>query len=212
MGMYNAMVTNTSSAPSRRERLRAQTLQEIEDACFAIIDEEGADALSVAAVARSMAMSAPGVYRYFPSRDALIAHLVTLSYQQLTDAMSSAAQGAGRSPRTRLQLLVGAYRDWAVRYRRRYGMLFGERAAALPSDVTTNTPLDQAMALLVDMLTAIQGTAPTATTSGDRTLDGQLQVWADAQQRPAVPPATARAAIVIWTRVHGIVSLELTGI
>ena len=212
MVVYYMTMANTPPTLNRRERLRAQTLQEIEDACFAIIDAEGVDALSIAAIARSMAMSAPALYRYFPSRDALVAHLVTLSYQQLTDAMGHAVQSAGRSPRTRLRLLIAAYRDWALRYRRRYGMLFGERAADLPSDVTTNTPLDQAMALLVDLLTAIQGTAPAANTSGDRTLDGQLQVWARTQQRPDTAPSAARAAIAIWTRVHGIVSLELTGL
>jgi len=100
---------------NRRERLRAQTFQEIEDSSFAIIDADGVHALSIAALARSMAMSAPAVYRYFPSRDALIAHLVTLSYQQLAIAMSQAAEGTRRAPRTRVRLLVAAYRDWALR-------------------------------------------------------------------------------------------------
>jgi hypothetical protein len=47
-----------------------------------------------------------------------------------------------------------------------------------------------------------------------RTLDGQLRRWARSQERPDTAPraATATAAILIWTRIHGIVSLELTGI
>jgi AcrR family transcriptional regulator len=209
---YHAKMNDESRTVSRRERLRIQTLREIEDASFAIIDADGAHALSVAALARSMAMSAPAVYRYFPSRDALLAHLVTLSYQQLAAAMSHAAGDSRRAPRARVRLLVAAYRDWALRYRRRYGMLFGERAADLPSDVNTETALDQSMALLVDLLVAIQDAAPAETTSGDRTLDGQLRQWARAQMRPGTSPRAASAAILIWTRVHGIVSLELTGI
>jgi AcrR family transcriptional regulator len=203
------MVTEPPTV-SRRERLRAQTLQEIEDASYAIVDAEGVHALSVAAVARTLAMSAPGIYRYFPSRDALVAHLVTRSYQQLTDALVAAVGGNRRAPRARLRLLVAAYRDWALQHRRRYGMLFGERAHDLPAEAITQTPLDQAMALLIDLLTATQGTG-TAATSGDRTLDGQLRVWAREQMRPDTAPSAARAAILIWTRVHGIVSLELTG-
>jgi AcrR family transcriptional regulator len=205
-------VTDTTPALNRRERLRVQTLREIEDACFGIIDAEGVDALSIAAVARSMVISAPALYRYFPSRDALVTHLVTLSYQDLADTMSRAVEGAGGSPGTRLRLLVAAYRDWALGHRRRYGMLFGERVADPPGGTTANTPLDQSMALLVDMLTAIQDSGPPAATSGDRTLDGQLRDWARTQQRPGTSPSAARAAIVIWTRVHGIVSLELTGV
>jgi AcrR family transcriptional regulator len=209
---YDATMTDQPRMMSRRERLRAQTFQEIEDSSFAIIDAEGVHALSIAALARSMAMSAPAVYRYFPSRDALIAHLVTLSYQQLATAMSQAAEGTRRAPRARVRLLVAAYRDWALRHRRRYGMLFAERADDEPGQAPTQTPLDQAMALLIDLLVAIQDTASTETATGDRTLDGQLRQWARSQDRPDTAPRAATAAILIWTRVHGIVSLELTGI
>lgn len=205
-------MTNPPQTMSRRERLRAQTLQEIEDTSFAIIDTDGIHALSIAALARGMAMSAPAVYRYFPSRDALVAHLVTLSYQQLVAAMTQAVEGSGRTPRVRLRQLVAAYRDWALRYRRRYGMLFGEQVGDLPGDITEQTPLDQAMGLLIDLLTAVQGTAPADKSTGDRTLDGQLRQWARSQHRPDTPPRAAQAAILIWSRVHGIVSLELTGV
>jgi AcrR family transcriptional regulator len=204
-------MTDGLKTMSRRERLRAQTLKEIEDASFAIIDAEGAHALSIAALARSMAMSAPAVYRYFPSRDALLAHLITLSYEQLVAAIGGALEGSRRTPRARVRLLVAAYRDWALRYRRRYGMLFGQRIGAAPEDAGAQTPLDQAMAQLIDLLAAIPEKAPVEVSSGDRTLDGQLRTWARTQQRPETPPRAARAAIVIWTRVHGIVSLELTG-
>jgi len=197
---------------SRRERLRVQTLQEMEEASFAIIDAEGVHALSIAALARSMAMSAPAIYRYFPSRDALVAHLITLSYEQLVAAIGEALEGSRRAPRARVRLLVGAYRDWALRYRRRYGMLFGQRAGVAPQDVSARTPMDEAMALLVDLLAAVAAGAPGETGSGDRTLDGQLRMWARGQQRPETAPRVARAAIVVWTRVHGIVSLELTGL
>src|SRR3954451_14909168 len=95
-------MTTQPPAMNRRERLRAQTFQEIEESSFAIIDADGVHALSIAALARSMAMSAPAVYRYFPSRDALVAHLITLSYGQLTDAMARPVQGSRRAPRARV--------------------------------------------------------------------------------------------------------------
>jgi AcrR family transcriptional regulator len=197
---------------SRRERLRAQTFREIEDSSFAIIDADGVHALSIAALARSLAMSGPALYRYFASRDALVDHLTTLSYQQLATAMSDAAAGSRRTPRTRLRLLVAAYRDWALGHRRRYGMLFAERADDALAEVSPRTPLDQAMALLVDLLVAIQDGTAADGTSGDRALDGQLRTWARTQGRPDTTPRAATAAILIWTRVHGIVSLELTGV
>ncbi|WP_416960421.1 TetR/AcrR family transcriptional regulator [Streptomyces sp. Agncl-13] len=206
-------MTNEPQTVSRRERLRVQTLQEIEDESFAIIDAGGVHTLSIAALARGMAMSAPAVYRYFPSRDALVAHLTTLAYRQLATAMSQAvADGGRRAPRARVGLLVAAYRDWALSHRRRYGMLFGERPDDAPGEVVVRTPLDEAMALLIDLLVALQDTTPAEATSGDRALDGQLRLWARAQERPDTTPRAARAAILLWTRIHGIVSLELTGI
>lgn len=109
-----------------------------------------------------------------------------------------------------MRLLVAAYRKWALQYRRRYGMLFGQRTDGVPGDAGPQTPLDQPMTLLVDLLEAVPDTTPAAT-SGDRTLDGQLREWARARELPGTTPRAARAAIVIWTRVHGIVSLELSG-
>jgi AcrR family transcriptional regulator len=220
MVRYDVTMTDQPQM-SRRERLRAQTFQEIEDSSFAIIDADGVHALSIAALARAMAMSAPAVYRYFSSRDALIAHLVTLSYQQLATAMSRAVEGSRRAPRTRVRLLVAAYRDWALSHRRRYGMLFAERVEGSegtgrgdggPDQPSGPTPLDHAMALLVDLLVAIRNPAPAGGTTGDRTLDGQLREWSHSQERPDTAPRAATAAILIWTRIHGIVSLELTGI
>jgi AcrR family transcriptional regulator len=205
------MVDNDPAPMSRRERLRTQTLQEMRDAAFAIIDADGLHALSVAALARSMAMSAPAVYRYFPSRDALVVHLTTLSYEQLMVAMSEAAASGRRTPQARVRLLVAAYREWALRYPWRYRMLFGERTADLPGDAGLRTPLDLAMGLLADLLVAASGEGSARRTSGDQALDEQLRSWASIQDRPGIPPAVATAAILIWTRVHGIVSLELTG-
>src|SRR4051812_771077 len=89
-------------------------------------------------------------------------------------------------------------------------MLFGQRTSDVPDDASSRTPMDQAMALLIDLLTAVQHLTPSESTSGDSTLNAQLREWARAQQRPDTSPRTARAAIVIWTRLHGIVSLELT--
>jgi AcrR family transcriptional regulator len=189
---------------TRRERLRAQTLQEIEDASLAIIDADGVEALSFAGLGRSMAMSAPAFYRYFPSRENLL--------RQLAAAMSRAVAGSGKPPLDQIRLQVGAYRDWALRYRRRYGLLVGESAGNLPAGTPGDDAMNQAMALLIDLLVAGEGAAASGCTSADATLDGQLRLWARSQNRPETPPRAAPAAILIWTRVHGIVSLEHAGV
>jgi hypothetical protein len=109
--------------PTRRERYRRQTVAEIKAAAMDQLCEGSIDT------------AVP--YRCFPSRDALVAHL------------------------------VAAHRGWALRHRRRYGMLFAERADDGPGQRPAQTPLDQAMALLVDLLVAIQDTAPSTGSCGN---------------------------------------------
>ncbi len=83
-------------APSRRARLREQTLAEIKEHALAQVAEAGAEALSLNAIGRAMGMSGPALYRYFASRDALLAALVADAYDDLADALEQAAAGARR--------------------------------------------------------------------------------------------------------------------
>jgi hypothetical protein len=54
-------------------------------------------------------------------------------------------------------------------------------------------------------------TAPHAVPSGDA-LDRELQSWSRSRDDPTgMSPLVLRLAVLTWTRVHGIVGLELTG-
>src|ERR671913_1960482 len=72
---------------SRRDRVRAATVTEIKDTARRILVAEGVDGLSLRAIAREMGMTAPALYRYFPSREDLVVHLIAELYGQLTSAM-----------------------------------------------------------------------------------------------------------------------------
>src|ERR1700704_232657 len=75
----------STSAPSRRDRLRAQTLAEIREHGVAQLAEGGPAALSLTGIAKAMGMSGPALYRYFASRDDLLVALVEESYEDLSD-------------------------------------------------------------------------------------------------------------------------------
>ncbi|MBV9196372.1 MAG: helix-turn-helix transcriptional regulator, partial [Solirubrobacterales bacterium] len=66
---YNVAIPPAVTAPSRRERLRAQTLAEIREHAYAQIAQGGPAALSLNGIAKAMGMSGPALYRYFSSRD-----------------------------------------------------------------------------------------------------------------------------------------------
>src|SRR5690348_8415032 len=54
---------------NRRERVRAATVQEIKDVARRQLVGDGPSAVSLRAIAREMGMTAPALYRYFPSFD-----------------------------------------------------------------------------------------------------------------------------------------------
>src|SRR3954447_25933207 len=97
---------------SRRERIRAETLHEIREIGARQVDDGGLAALSLNAIAKQMGMSGPALYRYFASRDELLAALIADGYGEITRAVEEAASGGGE-PEERLAAVAGAYRGWA---------------------------------------------------------------------------------------------------
>ena len=79
-----------------RERARAELTREIKEAARRQLAAEGAQRLSVRAVARELGMVSSALYRYFPSRDDLLTALIVDAYDAL-GASAEAAAGAGRS-------------------------------------------------------------------------------------------------------------------
>ena len=54
-----------------RERLRAATIQEIKATARRLLVTQGPHSVTLRAIAREMGMTAPGLYRYFPSHEDL---------------------------------------------------------------------------------------------------------------------------------------------
>ncbi|MFC8867764.1 TetR/AcrR family transcriptional regulator [Streptomyces sp. NPDC057148] len=184
-----------------RERYRAQVRAEIKEHAREQIATAGASALSLNAIAKRMGMSGPALYRYFAGRDELITELVTDAYRSLADTFrSAAASGAD------LAGLAHAMRAWALADPQRYFLVFGTPVPGYhaPADVTGIA--SETMAVILDACAALpyedDGTAVL-----DAHLEGRRQ-WADGH--PA-PPAALHRALSFWTRLHGVLSLELAG-
>jgi AcrR family transcriptional regulator len=203
------------TAPSRRDRLRAQTLEEIRAHAWAQVDESGAHALSSNAIAKAMGMSGPAIYRYFDSRGALLEALVVEAYAELTRTLEeAAAASARRGPARRVDAVCAAYRAWALAHPRRYAMLFDPRPdGATDSDEAIAT-VHRGMVVLLTLLGELAaGTARAGGPPRPDKLDQQLLAWARHREMPgALPPHVLRAGVLAWTQLHGTVSLELAGV
>ncbi len=111
---------------SRRDRIRAATVQEIKDTARRILVTEGPPAITLRAISREMGMSAPALYRYFESREELLQDLISDLYDEVTGVMQAArdAQPADAAPE-RLMAVSRAFRDWAISHRPEFGLMFG---------------------------------------------------------------------------------------
>jgi AcrR family transcriptional regulator len=90
----------------RRERLRREMIDEIIGAARLLLEKGGAGAISVRAIARQVGITAPGIYRYFPSLDALISALRESLISELCAAVESA--------RDQSDGMARAFRGWAL--------------------------------------------------------------------------------------------------
>ncbi|MEV5150139.1 TetR/AcrR family transcriptional regulator [Streptomyces sp. NPDC052727] len=190
-----------------RERYRAQLRAEIKQRAWEQIAAAGAPGLSLNAIAKQMGMSGPALYRYFASRDELITELIRDAYRSLADTMrTAAASGAD------LAGLGHALRTWALDDPQRYFLVYGTPVPGYhaPDDITMI-----ASEIMDALLDAAQPADAAANTPPDGHPDARLEAhlaqhrqWA--ADHPAAP-AALRRALRFWTRLHGILSLELAG-
>jgi AcrR family transcriptional regulator len=166
--------------------------------------------LSINAIGKELGVSGPALYRYFASRDELLTELVVDAYHDLATALAAGTRRARRlSPQKRLHAFAAAYRDWANAEPHRYRLLF---AAPLPGYDAQSDRLvaasREAMIVLLEVLTDL---APGKERRDTNPLDSQLDRWSQSRELADLPPSVALRAIITWSRLHGLVSLEIEG-
>ncbi|MFJ8912869.1 TetR/AcrR family transcriptional regulator [Amycolatopsis sp. NPDC102389] len=185
---------------SPRERYRDQVRAEIKQHAWEQIATAGVPALSLNAIAKQVGMSGPALYRYFASRDDLVTALIRDAYRSLADTVRAAFDGGAD-----LAGLAVTIRDWARSDPQRYFLIYGTPVPGYHAPDDTTAISSEVMAVLLEACRAI--TVDTPETPFDRHLDGHRE-WAG--DDPA-PSATLHRALAFWTRLHGVLSLELAG-
>ncbi|MER6665499.1 TetR/AcrR family transcriptional regulator [Amycolatopsis japonica] len=185
---------------SPRERYRDQVRAEIKQHAWEQIATAGVPALSLNAIAKQVGMSGPALYRYFASRDDLVTALIRDAYRSLADTVRAAFDGGAD-----LAGLAVTIRDWARSDPQRYFLIYGTPVPGYHAPEDTTAISSEVMAVLLEACRAIPVDGPE--TPFDKHLDGHRD-WAG--DDPA-PSATLHRALAFWTRLHGVLSLELAG-
>ncbi|MFJ6483626.1 MULTISPECIES: TetR/AcrR family transcriptional regulator [unclassified Streptomyces] len=198
----------TGHTKSPRERYRQQVREEVKEKAWQQIAGSGASALSLNAIAKQMGMSGPALYRYFANRDELITELIRDAYRSLADAFVAAAGGgAGRPDPAGLAQVL---RTWALADPHRYFLVYGTPVPGYhaPPDVTVIA--SELMSVLLDAcVAALPAVHPGAEPDAfEEHLDAH-RAWAGSH--PDAPPSALHLALTFWSRLHGVLSLELAG-
>jgi AcrR family transcriptional regulator len=97
--------------------------RQVVDAAAELIDREGAEALSLSALAQRLGVKSPSLYVHVDSLDDLRQRLATLAAEQLDEVLAPAAAGLSRG--AALSAFGHAYRTWALAHPGLYGLIEG---------------------------------------------------------------------------------------
>lgn len=186
----------------------------IKETAWKQIAEYGAPTLSLRAIARELGITAPAIYNYFADRDALVTALIIDAYISFGDSQLAARDTLPMEDvNGRMKAIGMAYRDWAHTYPQRYQLIFG---TPIPG---YEAPLMEVLPSAARSLTALVSVVEQLRTSGK--LD--IKTFPEVKEEFKVGFETWKTygadadilslsvAMIIWARVHGIVSLEIAG-
>jgi AcrR family transcriptional regulator len=204
----------------RRQRRRQATIEEIKAIARQQIAEEGTTGFSLGAVARTMGLTPPALYRYFDSRDDLVTTLIIEAYDSMGEAMETAAAGLPEDDTAgRLLALMRAYRGWALEHPEAYALMYGASGADVDLSGERGERFQRAvmrsMWAMVQVLCAAhdahrliipaQYQVPPATVQ--RALDWMESILPVED----VPSGILALALTTWIRADGLVWQELRG-
>lgn len=198
-----------------RDALRRQfpggVTEAIKNAALAQLAVGGVESLSLNRIAQGLGVSGPALYKYFDSRRALLDALIADAYADLARAVdtgtttTSNANGehSGDGP----VLFARAYRRWALREPHRYRLLFRAPVAGFDANAA---PLVAAAQMVMHVLLTAVRAAEWRTPEPPARLGAQMAAWAT-ERGEVSEPAQTLAAVRWWSRLHGLVSLEIEG-
>ncbi|GAA3708809.1 TetR/AcrR family transcriptional regulator [Zhihengliuella alba] len=170
-----------------------------------LLDEQGADGLSLRAIARELGMVSSALYRYVANRDQLITLLITRAYNDLADAVDAALEHREDS----IQALGTAMLAWSRSHPQRWALLYGTPLAdyRAPAE-TTVAPGTRVMAQVARLAAALPEPGPDwlgAEAAADHPVTPLLQESLADLGLTASPRAALRA-LSIWVGLVGMVN------
>ena len=199
---------------ARRDKTHQNTMLEIKDIARKQMAEQGTAGLSLSAIAREMEISAPGLYRYYSSRDDLITALIIDAYTDLAIVLDQTSlQHSAQQPADRLYAVILAYREWALLHPIDFQLIYGNPIPEYhaPEDTTT-APAQRGFAVILNILLEAFMKGELSVLVEQFALPADLKVGLfsiDDEIQRELPEIVIYAGLVGWYHIHGMIMLEL---
>jgi AcrR family transcriptional regulator len=204
-----------ANAPrTARAVARAELTRAILERATVQLAEVGPAALSVRQIARDLEMASSAVYRYFPSRDALLTALLIRAFDDLGQAVEDGDATAARDDlRGRFSGQAHALRSWAVAHPHDYALTYG---SPVPGYAAPTDTVDSATRVAFALLNVVREAQEAGHTPGAPTrpaTDAELAAIGPVRAfvGKELDETWAVRGLVVWATLFGHVSLELFG-
>jgi AcrR family transcriptional regulator len=106
-------VVRNTPIPDRRQRRRDARRRAIEDAALRLLVRDGPAGLTMPALAAELDVAVGGLYRTFPSKDALLVALQLRAVEGLGALLEARLAAAGEDPLARVRAAFGTWSAWS---------------------------------------------------------------------------------------------------
>lgn len=211
----------STTTESRRERQRAATEAEIKEVARRQLVASAGTELSLRGIAREIGMTAPGLYRYFPSLEALAQEMCHDLVAEVAAHIEAALAEAGPDLAVRMHVSVRAFRDWAVAHPAEFGLVFrskGPGPVAFSGEEivewSDECSHSQAFArLFLDLFVDLWEQQPFELPDDEHLPRGVVDQLAGLRRlaKVEVPDGAVWAFAHAWVRLYSVIALEVLG-
>ena len=210
-----------SVAPTRRERLRAATIDEIHSVARGLLVREGPAGVTLRAIGREMGMTAPALYRYYPSLDDLMLGLITTFYDECRLHLETVLETMPDAESAeRMFTACREFRSWSNAHPAEFTLMFASTAGGKKGGADHEEPDEAAHAagmrfagifirLFVEMSNHQELRVP-ADEAVEPTLRAEFASFLAEHQIP-LSAGAMQAFMSAWIRLYGMVALDVFG-
>lgn len=168
--------------PGRRRTASEQVSAAVLTAAEAVLDRDGADGVTVRAVAAEAQVAPMSVYNRFASKSGLLDAVALRAFDDLAAAI---AVPSAVAPPARLRRACHGYRDYALAHPARYLLIF---STGSPAAETTSPVAQRGREVFITLVDMVGAVAPAEATD------------------------VVELAQALWSSLHGAVTIHLAGV